>query len=144
VEKVLSSLGSTPSVNSCTVIKHSSQHDFSSEWRKTNYAMMQAGITAQLHCLVLTCNVTFKGIRGNTGSRVEHPRSHRAALLAARYTVLTSECSCYIYSAWLQSVAGLMKLLIIQFSPTSRHFISLRSSYSQHTVLRHPQSVFLP
>jgi hypothetical protein len=38
-----------------------------------------------------------------------------------------------------------MKLLIVQFSPTSRHFISLRSKYSpQHPVLKHPQSVFLP
>jgi hypothetical protein len=32
-----------------------------------------------------------------------------------------------------------MKLLIMQFSPTSRHFISLRSKYSsQHPVLEHP------
>jgi hypothetical protein len=60
------------------------------------HVMMQAGVTAQLHCPVLTCNVTFKGIRENTDSRVEHPRSHRAALLAACYPVLTSECSCYI------------------------------------------------
>jgi hypothetical protein len=35
-----------------------------------------------------------------------------------------------------------MKLLIMQFSPTSCHFISLRSSYSsQHPVLICPQSV---
>jgi hypothetical protein len=27
---------------------------------------------------------------------------------------------------------------------TSRHFISLRSKYSQHPVLKHPQSMFLP
>jgi hypothetical protein len=38
-----------------------------------------------------------------------------------------------------------MKLLIVQFSLISRHLISLRSKYSpQHTVLKHPQSVFLP
>jgi hypothetical protein len=32
----------------------------------------------------------------------------------------------------------------MQFSPTSLHFISLRSKYSQHPVFRHPKSVFLP
>jgi hypothetical protein len=32
------------------------------------------------------------------------------------------------------------KLLIMQFSPPSCHFLSLRSKY----VLKHPQSVFLP
>jgi hypothetical protein len=38
-----------------------------------------------------------------------------------------------------------MKLLIMQFSAISRHFISLRSRYSpQHPVIKHPQSVFLP
>jgi hypothetical protein len=38
-----------------------------------------------------------------------------------------------------------MKLPITQFSPTSCHFISLRSKYSpQHSVLKHHQSVFLP
>jgi hypothetical protein len=37
-----------------------------------------------------------------------------------------------------------MKLLIMQFSPTSCHFISLRSKYSpQHPVLKRPQSVCL-
>jgi hypothetical protein len=38
-----------------------------------------------------------------------------------------------------------MKLLIMQFSPTSCHFISLLSKYSpQHPVLKHPQSLFRP
>jgi hypothetical protein len=38
-----------------------------------------------------------------------------------------------------------MKLLIMQFSPTSHHFIPLRSKYCpQHPVLKHPQSMFLP
>jgi hypothetical protein len=38
-----------------------------------------------------------------------------------------------------------MKLLLMQFSPTSCHFISLLSKYSpQHPVLKHPQSMFLP
>jgi hypothetical protein len=38
-----------------------------------------------------------------------------------------------------------MKHLIMQFSTTFRHFISLRSKYSpQHPVLKHPQSMFLP
>jgi hypothetical protein len=37
-----------------------------------------------------------------------------------------------------------MKLLIMQFSPTSGHFISLRSRYSpQHPVLKHRQYMFL-
>jgi hypothetical protein len=37
-----------------------------------------------------------------------------------------------------------MKLLIMQFSPTFCHFISLQSKYSQHPVLKHPQSMFHP
>jgi hypothetical protein len=38
-----------------------------------------------------------------------------------------------------------MKLLIMQFSPTSRHFMSLGSEYSpQRSVLEHLQSMFLP
>jgi hypothetical protein len=38
-----------------------------------------------------------------------------------------------------------MKLLIIQSSTTSRHFILLRSKCSpQHFVLEHPQSIILP
>jgi hypothetical protein len=33
----------------------------------------------------------------------------------------------------------------MQFSPISHHFIFLRTKYSpQHSVLKHPQSVFLP
>jgi hypothetical protein len=39
----------------------------------------------------------------------------------------------------------MMTLFITQFSPTSCHFITLRSKYSpQHTVLKHPQALFLP
>jgi hypothetical protein len=35
-----------------------------------------------------------------------------------------------------------MKVLIMQFSPISCHFLSLRSKYSpQHPVLKHPQSM---
>jgi hypothetical protein len=38
-----------------------------------------------------------------------------------------------------------MKLLIMQFSPMSCHFIPLWSKYSpQHLVLKHPKSMFLP
>jgi hypothetical protein len=38
-----------------------------------------------------------------------------------------------------------MKLLITQFPPISRHFISSETKYSlQHPVLKHPQSVILP
>jgi hypothetical protein len=37
-----------------------------------------------------------------------------------------------------------MKLIIMQFSPISRHFISLRTKYSpQYPVLKHSQSMFL-
>jgi hypothetical protein len=47
-----------------------------------------------------------------------------------------------IYTWWRVQV---MKLLIMQFSPTSRHFFSLRSKYSpQHPFLKHPQSMFFP
>jgi hypothetical protein len=34
---------------------------------------------------------------------------------------------------------------MMQFSPTSYHFVHLRSKYSpQHPALKHPQSMFLP
>jgi hypothetical protein len=36
-----------------------------------------------------------------------------------------------------------MKFVITQFSPRSI-FLPFRSKYSQHSVLRNPQSVFLP
>jgi hypothetical protein len=37
-----------------------------------------------------------------------------------------------------------MKLLMLQFSAVSRHFVSLRSKYSpQHPVLKHPPSIEL-
>jgi hypothetical protein len=36
-----------------------------------------------------------------------------------------------------------MNLRIMRFSPASRHFIPLRSKYSQHPVLKHPQSMLL-
>jgi hypothetical protein len=37
-----------------------------------------------------------------------------------------------------------MKILIVQFPPISRHFLSLQFKYSQHPVLKHPQSVCFP
>jgi len=44
---------------------------------------------------------------------------------------------------WLS--AQVMKLLIMQSSPTSRHSLLLRSKYSpQHPVLKYPQSMFFP
>jgi hypothetical protein len=70
------------------------------------------------------------------------------------YAFLFSPHACYMpcpshprvdhcnYTWWRVQV---MKLLIMQSSPTSHHFISLQSKYSpQHTVLKQPQSVFLP
>jgi hypothetical protein len=39
----------------------------------------------------------------------------------------------------------IIKLLIMQFSPTSCHFISIRfKCSSQHHVLKHPQSMYFP
>jgi hypothetical protein len=38
-----------------------------------------------------------------------------------------------------------MQLLIMQLSPTTRHFIPLRSKYSpKHPVLKYPKSMFFP
>jgi hypothetical protein len=37
-----------------------------------------------------------------------------------------------------------MKLFIVQLSPTSGHFISSWSKYSQHPVLKYLQSVLIP
>jgi hypothetical protein len=38
-----------------------------------------------------------------------------------------------------------IQVLIMQFSPNSRHFVPLRSKYSQQRpVLKHPQSMFIP
>jgi hypothetical protein len=38
-----------------------------------------------------------------------------------------------------------MKFLIVQSSPSSCHFLPLRSKYSlQRPVLKHPQSMFIP
>jgi hypothetical protein len=49
------------------------------------------------------------------------------------------------HSVYVWRRVQVMKLLIMQFSPTSCHFISLRSKYSpQHPVLKHPQSILLP
>jgi hypothetical protein len=36
-----------------------------------------------------------------------------------------------------------MKLLVMQFSPTSRQSMSVWSKYSQHPVLLHPRFMFL-
>jgi hypothetical protein len=60
--------------------------------------------------------------------------------------------SCYMpcpsHPPWLDHSwrrVQVTKLHIMQFSPISRHFISLRSKYSpQHPVLKHPQSTFFP
>jgi hypothetical protein len=39
----------------------------------------------------------------------------------------------------------MMKLLLMQFSPASHHFLPLRSKYSpQHSVLKRTPSVFFP
>jgi hypothetical protein len=76
--------------------------------------------------------------------------------LSHQYSIcIPPPCLCYMpclsHSPWLDHskytwlIVQVMKLLIMQFSPPSRHFISLRSKYSpQHPVLKHPQSMFLP
>jgi hypothetical protein len=58
---------------------------------------------------------------------------------------------CPSYPSWLDHSnytsrsVQIMKLIIMQFSPTSCHFISPRSAYCpQYPVLKHPQSMFLP
>jgi hypothetical protein len=71
------------------------------------------------------------------------------------YAFLSTSQSCYIpcpshpplldHSNYTWRRLQVMKFLIMQFSPTSRHFIALRSKYfPQHTLLKHPQSMFLP
>jgi hypothetical protein len=86
--------------------KHSSQHDFSSEWREDDWLCDASWARSAAQWPVLTCNVTLKGIRGKADSWMEHARSHRAAPLAARYAALTSECSCYITMFCYKSVVG--------------------------------------
>jgi hypothetical protein len=67
---------------------------------------------------------------------------------------LSSPHSCYMpcpsRPPWLDHFnytwrrVQVMKLLIMQYLPTSRHFISLPSKYSpHHLVLEHPQSMYL-
>jgi hypothetical protein len=70
------------------------------------------------------------------------------------YVHSSSPHSCYMlfqsHPPWLDHSnytwrrVQVMKLLVMQFSPTSRHFVSLRSKYSpQHPVLKHPQCPFM-
>jgi hypothetical protein len=50
----------------------------------------------------------------------------------------------HIHSNYTWQRMQVMKLFIMQFSPNSRHFISLRSIYfSQNTFLKHPKFMFL-
>jgi hypothetical protein len=49
------------------------------------------------------------------------------------------------YSNYIWQKVQVMKILIMQFSPTTCPLIPLQSKYSlQHHVLEHPQSMFLP
>jgi hypothetical protein len=48
------------------------------------------------------------------------------------------------YSNLSRRRVQITKLLVMQLSPFSRHFIPLRSYPPQHLVLKHPQSMFLP
>jgi hypothetical protein len=48
------------------------------------------------------------------------------------------------HSSYTWPTVPVMKLLITRFSPSSCHFIPLRSKYSpQHPVLKHHRSMFL-
>jgi hypothetical protein len=49
------------------------------------------------------------------------------------------------YSNYTWRRVQITKLLVMQFSPITRHLIPLRSKYPpQHPVLKQPQSMFLP
>jgi hypothetical protein len=49
------------------------------------------------------------------------------------------------YSNHIWQRVQIMKLLLMQFSPSYCHFIPLWSKYPpQHNVLKHPQSLSLP
>jgi hypothetical protein len=49
------------------------------------------------------------------------------------------------HSNYIWRRVHIMKFLIMQFSPSSCHFISRRSKYFPHySVLKNPQSMFLP
>jgi hypothetical protein len=68
-----------------------------------------------------------------------------AFLIAPCYMPWPSHPSSLDHSNYTWRRVQVMKLLIMQFFPTSHHFIPLRSKYSpQHTVLKHSQSMFLP
>jgi hypothetical protein len=74
-------------------------------WQANLYRVARKWLIVRCKLGSLTCT-DLKGIRGKPDSRVEHARSHRAAPLAAPYTALTSECSCYITMFCYKSVAG--------------------------------------
>jgi hypothetical protein len=53
-------------------------------------------------------------------------------------------CSWLDHSYYTWRKVQIMKLLVMQFSPASYHFIPLRSKYSpQHPVLKYSQSMLL-
>jgi hypothetical protein len=48
------------------------------------------------------------------------------------------------YSNYTWRRVQIMKFLVMHFSPLSCHLLSLRLRYSQHSVLKRPQSMSLP
>jgi hypothetical protein len=63
--------------------------------------------------------------------------THSCYMLCPSYPPLLDQCN------YTLRRVQVMRLLIMQFSPTSCHLISLRSKYPQHPVLK-PQSMLLP
>jgi hypothetical protein len=58
---------------------------------------------------------------------------------------LPTSCSWLDHSNHTWRKVQVMKLLIMQFPSTSRQYISLRPKHSsQHSILKHPQSMVLP
>jgi hypothetical protein len=70
------------------------------------------------------------------------PASIRNAFLFSSFVPCPSHPPWFDHTNYTWSRVQAMKLLIMQFPPTSCHFISLRSKHSpQYPVLKHPQSI---
>jgi hypothetical protein len=74
------------------------------------------------------------------------PISHMLSSLPPPPTRVTCPASLWLdHSSYTRRRIRVMKLLILQFSPTSCHFLSFRSKYPPHSpALKPTQSVFLP
>jgi len=59
------------------------------------------------------------------------------------YMPYPSHSSRYDHPNKIGWAVQIFKLLIMQFSPLPCHIVPLRSKYSQHPILKHPQPTFL-